>query len=214
MKLNGSHVVHAPRQQVWEALRDPAVLVRTIPGCQELAEIADDTYAARVRAGVASIKGIYDGRVAISDQDPPAFYTLRASGSGGPGTIDATAAIRLTEDSDGNTQIDYDADAVIGGAVGGVGQRVLAGVARRNATVFFGAVDRYLTEEPEPGGGDRQPQHVTDDGTMAAQERLRAVHRREPAPAVGADPALLLVAALAGAAVALLGVRVGRRVRR
>jgi hypothetical protein len=214
MKLTGSHVVHAPREQVWDALRDPAVLVRTIPGCHELAEIADNTYAARVHAGIASIRGIYDGRVAIGDQNPPASYTLRASGSGGPGTIDATATVRLTEDADGNTQVEYDADAVIGGAVGGVGQRVLAGVAQRNATAFFDAVDRYLTEEPEPGGGDRQPQHVTDDGTTAAQERPRAVHRREPAPAVGADPALLLVAALVGAAVALLGVLVGRRVRR
>jgi carbon monoxide dehydrogenase subunit G len=214
MKLTGSHVVHAPRQQVWDALRDPAVLVRTIPGCHELAEIADDTYAARVHAGIASIRGIYDGRVAIGDQHPPASYTLRARGSGGPGTIDATATVRLTEDADGNTQVEYDADAVIGGAVGGVGQRVLAGVAQRNATAFFDAVDRYLTEEPDGARASVSEPVGGDDGTTAAQERPRAVHRRQPTPAVGADPVLLLVAALAGGAIALLGVLVGRRVRR
>lgn len=213
MKVTGSHMLHASRQQVWDALQDPAVLVRTIPGCHELEEIADDIYAARVNAGIASIKGTYDGRVALSDQDPPTSYTLRATGSGGPGTIDATATVRLTEDSDGNTQVDYDADAVIGGAIGGVGQRVLVGVAQRNATAFFAAVDRHLAGETELA--EAAAPAVAGDGAVApAPERARAVHRREPAPAAGTDPAHLLLAALVGAAIALLGVLVGRRAQR
>ncbi|HSK97192.1 MAG TPA: carbon monoxide dehydrogenase subunit G [Euzebyales bacterium] len=211
MKVIGSHVLHAPRQQVWDALQDPAVLVRTIPGCHELAEVDDHTYVARVSAGIASIKGTYEGRVALSDQDPPTGYTLRATGSGAPGTIDATATIRLTEDADGNTQVDYDADAVIGGAVGGVGQRVLTGVARRNATAFFEAVDRHLAGEVDalPATPD-----VSVDGTAPVARQRPAVHRREPATAPAPDVAQLLLAALIGAAIALLGVVVGRRTQR
>ncbi|MGI8798117.1 MAG: SRPBCC domain-containing protein [Pseudonocardia sp.] len=37
MKVTGSAVLHAPRDKVWQALNDPAVLVRTIPGCHQLA---------------------------------------------------------------------------------------------------------------------------------------------------------------------------------
>jgi hypothetical protein len=213
MKVTGSHVLHAPRQQVWDALQDPAVLVRTIPGCHELAEVGDHSYTARVHAGIASIKGTYDGRVALSDQDPPTSYTLRATGSGAPGTIDATATVRLSETPDGDTRVDYDADAVIGGAVGGVGQRVLTSVAERNASAFFKAVDRHLSGEVAAVGDVAEPagEHLAVAGDGAGPPRT--VHRREPAPVAGTQPAQLLLAALIGAAIALLGVLVGRRVR-
>ena len=39
----------------------------------------------------------------------------------------------------------YDADAVVGGMVGGVGQRMLTSVSRRMAGEFFGNVDGVLT---------------------------------------------------------------------
>ncbi len=39
MKVTGSATLNAPREQVWAALNDPAVLVRTIPGCQQLEEV-------------------------------------------------------------------------------------------------------------------------------------------------------------------------------
>jgi uncharacterized protein len=218
MKVTGAHVLHASRQQVWDALQDPAVLVATIPGCHELEEVGDHTYVARVSAGIASIKGTYDGRVALGDQDPPTSYTLRASGSGAPGTIDATATVRLSEDADGNTRVEYDADAVVGGAVGGVGQRVLTGVARRNADAFFQAVDRYLAGETAPAGAGGLSDRTSDvpeastDGAAGAQQR-RAVYQHEPAPAAAPDVAQLLAAAMVGAAIALLGVLVGRRSR-
>ena len=46
---------------------------------------------------------------------------------------------------DGVTRLDYDADAVVGGMIGGVGQRVLSGVAKKTAGEFFKAVDDVLT---------------------------------------------------------------------
>ena len=48
MKVSGSAVLHAPRERVWAALQDPAVLVRTIPGCQQLEQVGPDTYRATV----------------------------------------------------------------------------------------------------------------------------------------------------------------------
>ncbi len=215
MRVNGSHVLHAPRQQVWEALQDPAVLVRTIPGCQALEETGEGTYTARVHAGIASIKGTYDGAVEMADLDPPNSYTLRAKGSGGPGTIDAAATVSLADDGDG-TRVEYDAEAVIGGAIAGVGQRVVVGVAKRNADAFFGAVDRYLAGElveavpTEPG--------LAAEGVVPTAEVTPEGRRvfRAPAPAVAPAapaPVHLILAALAGAAIALAGVLIGQRRR-
>jgi carbon monoxide dehydrogenase subunit G len=143
MKVNGSVRVAAPVPEVWRALQDPAVLARTIPGCERLDEVAPDTYAMTIRAGVASIKGTYAGQVALSDPEPPHAFTLRARGQGAPGTVDATVRVRLSE-ADGGTQVDYDADATVGGMIGGVGQRMLASVGKRTAGEFFSAVEHAL----------------------------------------------------------------------
>ena len=77
MNVSGSAVLHAPRERVWAALQDPAVLVRTIPGCQQLEQVGPDTYRATVMAGVASIKGTYSGDVRLTDQAEPDSFVLR-----------------------------------------------------------------------------------------------------------------------------------------
>jgi carbon monoxide dehydrogenase subunit G len=148
VKVNGSASVAAPVPDVWQALQNPAVLARTIPGCESLDEIAPDTYRMTIRAGVASIKGTYAGQVALSDPEPPYAFTLRARGQGAPGTIDATIRVRLSE-ADGGTRVEYDADATVGGMIGGVGQRMLATVGRKTAGEFFAAVERALLRPVE-----------------------------------------------------------------
>lgn len=146
MKITGSATVSGAVDAVYSALTDPAVLVRTIPGCERLERTGPDAYTMTVSAGVAAIKGTYAGEVLLTDQEPPHAFVLKASGSGAPGTVEVVARIRLTAGADGTTTVGYDADAVIGGMVGGVGQRVLAGVARRMAGEFFAAVDSAFRE--------------------------------------------------------------------
>jgi uncharacterized protein len=147
MKITGSANLNAPVEAVWAALNDPAVLVRTIPGCERLEEVGQDRYRMTITAGVASIKGSYDGEVALAEQQPPSSFVLRASGAGAPGTVQADVTVTLAPDgADGSgTVLRYDADAVVGGMVGGVGQRMLTGVAKKTAGEFFKAVDGVLT---------------------------------------------------------------------
>ncbi len=152
MKIAGEATLHGPVDQVYQALNDPAVLVRTIPGCERLEQTGPDAYTMAVSAGVAAVKGTYVGEVVLTDQRPPHGFVLKASGSGAPGTVDAVARIRLAPGDDGMTTVAYDADAVVGGMVGGVGQRMLAGVARRTAGEFFAAVDGVLTGAAEAVG--------------------------------------------------------------
>ncbi|RYU11173.1 SRPBCC family protein [Nocardioides iriomotensis] len=149
MKVSGTSTLKADPDTLWKALNDPAVLVATIPGCQRLEALGGDTFAMTVAAGVGSIKGVYDGQYSIADQAEPGTYLMRARGSGAAGTIDATVAVRLqeAEDDNGGTLLSYDADAVVGGMIGGVGQRMLTGVSKKMATEFFGNIDRYLAGE-------------------------------------------------------------------
>ena len=72
---------------------------------------------------------------------------MRLQGAGAPGTVDATVDVRFA-DADGGTQISYDADAVVGGMVGGVGQRMLTSVSQRMAPEFFGNVEAAIAGGP------------------------------------------------------------------
>lgn len=150
MKLSGSAMLHAPAQQIFDSMQDPNFLVRTIPGCQQLQVTGPDEYQMTITAGVASIKGTYLGNVRMTDPDPPQAYTLKASAQSAVGTVDADARITLSDRGGGGTELQYDADARIGGTIAGVGQRMLTGVARKMAGEFFAAVDRELLNG-EPG---------------------------------------------------------------
>ena len=207
MKIAGTAVLHAPADRVWAALNDPAVLVRTIPGCSSLEPDGPDRYRMTVTAGVASIKGVYAGEVALHDQRPPGSFRLRASGAGAPGTVRADVLVQLSDVGDGTTSLTYDADAVVGGMVGGVGQRMLAGVAKKTAGEFFTAVDGVLSSVAPPEVAAPTPVAVPTAAVAPVPPAMAAV----AAPA-GSDG--FVRGAVVGAAAALLGVLVGALVAR
>ena len=202
-------MLQAPRDDVWKALNDPAILVRTIPGCLQLEEVGPDSYRMTITAGVASIKGTYQGDVSLTEQQQPGSFVLRASGAGAPGTVSADVKVSLA-DVDGATRLDYDADAVVGGMIGGVGQRVLSGVAKKTAGEFFKAVDDVLTGRPptipSPRGEPADVSALTGNGPAVFTA---------PAAASGVVGGSDFVkGAVFGAAVALAGVLVGSFVSR
>jgi uncharacterized protein len=206
MRVAGTATLHAPVETVYAALRDPRVLVRTIPGCERLEQVGEDAYAMTVTAGVASVRGTYAGDVRLTDHRAPHGFVLRASGSGTPGTVSADVTVELSPGDDGTTELAYDADAVVGGMIGGVGQRLLTGVAKRTAGEFFDAVDQVLArggaEEVAASGVD-----AASTGTRAAGERVySAPERRRAAGPPGGE---LAAGVVLGAAAALLGALVG-----
>ncbi len=220
MKISGSATVAHPVPVVFAALTDPAVLVRTLPGCQRLEQTGPDSYSATLEAGVGSITGLFDGDVRLSDLAAPDSFTLHAAGAGKPGTVDAVARVRLVADPDsGGTLVEYEADATVGGVIGGVGQRMIAGAARRTAGKFFAAVDRELAvgaaapTSPGPVGvfSDVAPATAVESPGEAPRVWTRPVPGQDPERKHIKD---LILAAGLGAAIALLGVLLGAIVAR
>ncbi|TDC46818.1 carbon monoxide dehydrogenase [Jiangella ureilytica] len=202
MKVSGTAVLRAPRAEVWKALNDPAVLVRTIPGCSRLEESGPDRYRMTVSAGVGSIKGTYAGDVRLHSQEEPGSFVMTASGAGAPGTVSADVRVTLADDGDGGTRLDYDADAIVGGMIGGVGQRMLAGVAKKTAGEFFAAVEDVLT-------GAAPAPVAAPQGEAVAVATPGVYEAPAPAGSGVAAPADFTRGVLVGAAVALAGVALG-----
>ncbi len=158
MKIQGTATLHADRERVFAALIDPEILARCIPGVESLDLTGDNSYKMTVSAGVGAIRGRYDGQVTLTELTRPDGYVMNARGAGGAGTVDATCRIELTENG-AHTRLSYSADATVGGPVAGVGQRMIAGVAKRMAGQFFAAVDGELTgaRAPlQPAGAESQ----------------------------------------------------------
>ncbi len=211
MKIIGNAQFAAEPPAVWNALNDPGVLVRCIPGCQRLEALGDDAYAMTVAAGVGSIKGVYDGRVHLTDQQHPGSFRMHAEGAGAAGTIGADVHVTLEATQGGGTSVTYDADAVVGGMIGGVGQRMLVGVSKRMAAEFFGNVETALSA-PEVAQPPADGTPAPAGAVFAAPAHADSARRTGPVAAL--DGSSFAHGVAAGAAAALAGAVVGAWIAR
>jgi uncharacterized protein len=143
MKLEGAYDVPAPRQKVYEAFLDPTQLKQAIPGCEKLEAIGPDEYKATMKVGVGGVKGTFEGKVRLTEKNPPESYKMAVEGSGGPGFIRGEAVISLAEAGEG-TRVSYSADLQVGGLIASVGQRMLGGVSKMMADKFFNKMTELL----------------------------------------------------------------------
>jgi hypothetical protein len=142
---------------------------------------------------------------------------MHASGAGAPGNARAEVTINLEPAGDSQTTLTYSADAVIGGPVAGVGQRMISGVAKRMAGQFFKAIDDELTGAVIPIAAAPSAAAAGEPAAVAAPaaagQRVFA-GKAAAAPALGGDVQSLAIGAAVGAALTLIGVLVGYRLGR
>ncbi|HEX3882931.1 MAG TPA: carbon monoxide dehydrogenase subunit G [Stellaceae bacterium] len=137
MEMHGERRIPAPRQQVWERLNDPETLKLCIPGCQEIEKVSDTEFTAKVKAKVGPVSATFNGKVRLTDLDPPAGYTIGGEGTGGiAGFAKGSATVALIEEG-GETVLKYGVQAQVGGKLAQIGSRLVDGVARKYADEFF-----------------------------------------------------------------------------
>jgi uncharacterized protein len=136
MKLTGSYRLKAPREKVFTAITDPAILQRAIEGCEKMVKTGDDRYDAHLKLGIAGLKGSYVGKVELKDLKAPESYTLLMEGKGAPGFVKGTTRIQLL-DQGSETELRYDADAQVGGMIAAIGSRLIEATAKKLADDFF-----------------------------------------------------------------------------
>jgi uncharacterized protein len=226
MKISGTATLHAPPPEAWTALNDPAVLARTIPGCERLEVAGPDSYRLTITAGVASIQGTYTGTVSLTDRQEPTSSRLTVSVAGAPGSLTASVLVLLVPSGNDSTEVTYAADATPDGKIAAVGQRLLASTAEQLASDFFASVDDLLvTKAATPAPSTAPPQGVRAGGaagvtsptappTQGASGMTRELPTddRQPAGRPFARPhtGSFVQGALAGAAATLAGLGVAR----
>jgi uncharacterized protein len=210
MNIVGMGTVGAPVEVVWAALLDPAVLSRAIPGCDRFEVPGPGRATFTATTAMPAISGTYSGTASLADQQAPTMMTATVSIAGDHGSVTADLTVRLSPEDGGATSIGYDAVAVVGGAIEGVGSRLLASVATRMATEFLGAVDEALAE--------RRADQSAAAVFPAATSNFVGEATTHIDPAAGTDVRVVAAGAAIGlagvVAGVIIGVLLGRRIRR
>lgn len=147
MKLEGSTEFSHAADEVWNALHDVDLLVKTIPGCKSMLADGDNSYVVAVSLGVASIKGDYEGKVKVNDVACPSHYMLYAEGAGNPGYVKMNVDCRL-EPQDTGTLMRWTCDAEVGGLIASIGGRILTGISKYMAQQFFKSFKEEMARMP------------------------------------------------------------------
>ncbi len=149
MELQGEARIAAPRERVWQALNDPAVLAQCIEGVEALEPDGENRFKGRLDAKVGPVRARFSGTVELTEIDPPSRYVLLGEGKGGvAGFAKGSAEVRLAEAEDGTTILSYTARSQVGGKLAQLGARLVEGAARGYADGFFRNF-KALVEAPD-----------------------------------------------------------------
>jgi carbon monoxide dehydrogenase subunit G len=160
MDMTGERRIAAPRQKVWDALNDPAILKACIPGCESLEKSGDDMKAtASVKIGPIAAR--FSGKVQLTDLNPPTSYRISGEGQGGvAGFAKGGADVKLADDGPG-TLLSYSVKAQVGGKIAQLGARLIDATSKQMADLFFDRFTAMVADPVEQVMAD--PQQVPGD---------------------------------------------------
>ena len=144
IELSGTYRIPAPREAVYKALRDPAILQRCIEGCEQLTETEPGQYDAQLRLGLGAIRGRFTGRARVKDEHPPESFTLAVEGKGPGGHVRGEGRLQLAE-AGSDTEIACRATGEAGGALAAVGSRLMQAAAARLMEKFVSTFVSTMT---------------------------------------------------------------------
>lgn len=168
MELLGEQVIGADRQTVWNALNDPDILKRCIPGCEEVVQLAENQLQVRLMVKIGPVRSRFAGTMSLQDIHEPERCELVFEGTGAAGFAKGGSSVVLTEQGN-QTKLNYVAKASIGGKLGQIGGRLIESSARKMADEFFSEFQAVLSGEPISSAGS--PAHAAGRSASASQSR-------------------------------------------
>lgn len=188
MELTGEVLMNAPRERVWAALNDAAVLKDCIPGCEDVQDDSPTERRVRVMVKVGPVRARFNGKVTLSEVVAPEHCVLAFEGSGGAaGMASGRSQVDLATDPQG-TRLTYTVKASVGGKLGQIGGRMMDASAKQLADQFFDRLRERLdpaapaAAEPAAAGAPSvaSPSVSTGEAPMAPPRAMPAPAATHP----------------------------------
>ena len=144
MKLTGSYEINLGKHLVWEALNNPEILKKSIPGCDEFIKNSETNFTATATNKIGPFNASFTGDIELTDLNPPDSYKIIGQGNSSVGFASGEAEVKLQE-NDGITTLTYSVEANVGGKIAQVGSRLIDMTAKKMADIFFGKFSNLVS---------------------------------------------------------------------
>ncbi len=148
MDVSGRQKVKAPRPHVFNALLDPEVLKKCVPGCDS-AEFVDFPTGRQLKLTVSpsipGLKGPYNVFLQTGEVVAPSRVVIIAEPTNSMGSIKAKCTIDLIEDGEA-TNLNYNANAVMDGKIAATPDMIVKGAVRVALDQFFKNFEKQVSQ--------------------------------------------------------------------
>ena len=159
MKLSGSYQINLSKEKVWEALNNPEILKKAIPGCEEFTKNSDTEFTATATNKIGPFNASFTGDIELTDLNPPNSYKITGSGNSPVGFASGEATVKL-EDHEKGTNLIYEVEANVGGKIAQVGSRLIDMTAKKMADIFFGKFSELISTEDSSSLGESPSEKI------------------------------------------------------
>ena len=112
------------------------MLAKCMPGTDHLDKVAEDEYEMKMKMAIASIGGLFTGKIRLADQNPPNSFRLIVEGTGKIGFLKGEGLLSLQPQGE-STEVSFDGDVQVGGTIASVGQRLIDTTSKMIIKKFF-----------------------------------------------------------------------------
>jgi carbon monoxide dehydrogenase subunit G len=144
--------VAVPRERIWEAFGDAALLARILPGCEALTAAGEGTYRGVLATRLQFLTLRAEVTASLADPRPPESIRLELDGKprGLAGGFRAVIPMELSE-TPGGTSIHYTVDLTTSGRLATFGAPILRDSFRKQVVTLIDNLEVALGTAP---GGD------------------------------------------------------------
>ena len=178
MKLSGSYQIKLEKQKVWEALNDPEILKKSIPGCEDFKKDSETKFTATATNKIGPFNASFTGNIEIKDVNAPNSYVIEGSGNSPVGFASGQANVKLEDFEDG-TKLTYEVEANVGGKIAQVGSRLIDMTAKKMADIFFGNFSNLISTEKISREKDSKPkienQEINENNKIRTNKNVKIV---------------------------------------
>ena len=132
MLIEGSFILEAPIQTVWDSLLDPKTLGMCVPGTEQMEAIDAETYESTVAQRVGPFKIKLKFTTKLTEVKPPNY--IHAIGRGADvtklGNFTTDIEVKLNETSPNNVEVSYSANVALVGRLATFGERIMRAKAK------------------------------------------------------------------------------------
>lgn len=206
MRLREVFEVAQPVASVWAFFVETEKVARCIPGVEDLGMTSADEMEVRISQSVGPMSATFAATVRIVERVPEKLIAFTATGrtvKGAMGNVHSSVEVHLEEAGPQRTIVTVDAEVALAGALGTVGQKVVAKQAGKVARAF----SRELAAALDGGGPAPTAAPAATSSPVVPVPETAAVAGRTGVPATAAAPdgapSTRTESALAAAALAL-----------